>query len=208
MPSVGIREPGQSSAVNSGYTVLYKTHIFEEPEATRTLPSSAPGHNDTYMTLMDWTRTFQTISIQLKQVLSSIIENLQRISPFHSKMAPAALISPIEAPVPVAPATKKATRPANQIPQSMVDDARTVKRESFDPNKHLNCAAPSRIYTMKEIGLEGHGISPNAASEPFPLFTEEAIRQMRAEIFSEEVMRDCQYTSTFIKNMVRGMGPA
>lgn len=61
---------------------------------------------------------------------------------------------------------------------------------------------------MKEIGLEGHGVSPNAASEPFPLSTEEAVRQMRTEVFSEEVMRDCQYTSTFIKNMVRGMGPA
>lgn len=90
----------------------------------------------------------------------------------------------------------------------MVDDARTVKRESFDPTKHLDCGTPSRIYTMKEIGLEGHGVSRNAASEPFPLFTEEAARQMRTEIFSEEVMRDCQCTSTFIKNMVRGMGPA
>lgn len=61
---------------------------------------------------------------------------------------------------------------------------------------------------MKEIGLEGQGISPHAATEPFPLFTEEAIQQMRAEIFSEQVLAECQYSSTFNKNMVRGMGPA
>ena len=59
---------------------------------------------------------------------------------------------------------------------------------------------------MKDIGLEGYGISPVAASEPFPLFSEEAIGQIRAEIFSEPVMRDCQYASSFAKNMVRGMG--
>ena len=59
---------------------------------------------------------------------------------------------------------------------------------------------------MKEIGLEGHGISPVAVSEPFSLFTTEAVKQMRAEIFSEPVLRDCQYASTFAKNMVRGMG--
>lgn len=61
---------------------------------------------------------------------------------------------------------------------------------------------------MEEIGLEGQGVSPHAATEPFSLFTEEAIRQMRAEIFSEKVLDECQYSSTFNKNMVRGMGPA
>ena len=61
---------------------------------------------------------------------------------------------------------------------------------------------------MEEIGLGGHGISPVAASEPFPLFTPEAIKQFRAEIFSEPVLEDCQYASTFAKNMIRGMGRA
>ncbi|KAJ4308431.1 hypothetical protein N0V84_012103 [Fusarium piperis] len=44
---------------------------------------------------------------------------------------------------------------------------------------------------MKEIGLEGHSISPNACSEPFPLFSEEAIKQMGAEIFSENILEKC-----------------
>lgn len=31
---------------------------------------------------------------------------------------------------------------------------------------------------------------------------------MRAEILSEPVLRDCRYTSAFVKNTIRGMGPA
>ncbi|KAB8221923.1 hypothetical protein BDV33DRAFT_190023 [Aspergillus novoparasiticus] len=123
-------------------------------------------------------------------------------------MAPAAIDVPTTPPRVVGPATKTATRPTNQLPQSMIDEARMVTKEAFDPKIHVNYEPPKRVYTMKEIGLEGHGISPNAASEPYSLFTEEAIMQMRAEIFSDEALKGCQYTSTFIRNMVRGMGPA
>ena len=123
-------------------------------------------------------------------------------------MAPAALVSDVAPPVVTGPATKKATRPTNKLPQSLIDGAQLAEKESFDPKKHVNYQAPSKVYTMAEIGLEGHGISPNAVSEPFPLFTKDAITQMRAEIFDEKVLAECQYSSTFNKNMVRGMGPA
>ncbi|KAL1853684.1 hypothetical protein Plec18167_005108 [Paecilomyces lecythidis] len=125
-------------------------------------------------------------------------------------MAPAAIIDipSISAPKVVGPATKKATRPTNKLPQSLIDNAKIPKKESFDPKKHLAFEPPSRIYSMEEIGLAGAGISPNAASEPFPLFTAEAIRQIRAEVFDEKVLEHCQYASTFNKNMIRGMGHA
>lgn len=106
------------------------------------------------------------------------------------------------------PATKRATRPTNKLPQSLIDGARITDPVDFDSKKHLAFEPPKKIYTMEEIGLEGHGISPHAVSEPFPLFTQEAIRQMRGEVFSDEAMEHCQYASTFTKNMVRGMGPA
>lgn len=109
-------------------------------------------------------------------------------------------------PTVIGPTTKKATRPTNILPQSLIESARVAEKQDFDPNRHLVFQPPKAITTMKEIGLEGHGISPVAASEPFPLFSQEAIQQVRAEIFSEPVMRDCQYASTFAKNMVRGMG--
>ncbi|KAL3448273.1 hypothetical protein BJX65DRAFT_317484 [Aspergillus insuetus] len=123
-------------------------------------------------------------------------------------MAPSATFIDIEPPRVIGPATKKATRPSNPLPQSLIENARVAQKQTFDPARHLNFQAPRSIYTMEQIGLKGHGISPHAATEPFPLFTQEAIAQMRAEIFSEKVLAECQYSSTFNKNMVRGMGPA
>ncbi|BCS19252.1 uncharacterized protein APUU_12080S [Aspergillus puulaauensis] len=124
-------------------------------------------------------------------------------------MAPSAsFIDDIEPPVVIGPTTKKATRPSSELPQSLIQAARATKKEDFDPSKHLNFQYPKTIYTMEQIGLQGLGISPHAGSEPFPLFTQEAIAQMRAEIFSEQVLAECQYSSSFNKHMVRGMGPA
>ncbi|KAL3463535.1 hypothetical protein BJX64DRAFT_298905 [Aspergillus heterothallicus] len=123
-------------------------------------------------------------------------------------MAPSAISLDVEPPTVIGPATKKATRPSNALPQSLIQNAKVAQKQEFDPERHLNYQPPRSIYTMEQIGLKGHGISPHAATEPFPLFTQEAIAQMRAEIFSEEVLAECQYSSTFNKNMVRGMGPA
>ncbi|KAL1869040.1 hypothetical protein Plec18167_008043 [Paecilomyces lecythidis] len=118
---------------------------------------------------------------------------------------PTMMLPPLP-PTVVGPTTKKATRPTNKLPESLIDGAHVMEKETFDPKKHLNFQPPKRVYTMKEIGLEGHGISPVAISEPFPLFTAAAIKQIRAEVFSEPVLRDCQYASSFAKNMIRGMG--
>lgn len=57
---------------------------------------------------------------------------------------------------------------------------------------------------MEEIGRGGEGISPNAVSVPFPLFTEDAIKQMRAEVFSKDVLENCQYSSNLAACQIRG----
>lgn len=77
----------------------------------------------------------------------------------------------------------------------------------FDPSKHLNHEPPKKIYGMAEIGRSGQGISPNAVSEPFPLFTEEAIQQMRSEILSKPVLENCQYSSNIAACQLRGFAP-
>ena len=99
-------------------------------------------------------------------------------------------------------------RPTNPLPQYLSDESKNTPRVQFDPKKHLNIIEPSKIHSMQEIGLEGQGISETAASEPFSLFTDEAIQQIRAEIFSEPVLANFQYASDFAKNMIRGFGPA
>ena len=78
----------------------------------------------------------------------------------------------------------------------------------FDPERHLNFKAPSKIFTMEEIGLQDVGVSPNAVSEPFQLFTPEAIKQMRAETLRPEVFENCQYSSNLGKGQLRGYASA
>lgn len=109
-------------------------------------------------------------------------------------------------PTVVGPTDLRARRPTNELPQWLIDEARVPFKDTFDAKRHLNFKPPSGVLEMKDIGLEGRGISPVAASEPFPLFTHEAVKQIRAEIFSKPVLKDCQYASSFAKNMVRGMG--
>ncbi|KAL1874761.1 hypothetical protein VTK73DRAFT_180 [Phialemonium thermophilum] len=111
-----------------------------------------------------------------------------------------------KAPHVIGPKTKKATRPTVGIPDFLINEAKQTKPEAWNPEKHIAYEPPAKVVTMKEIGLEGHGISPVAVSDPFPLFSQEAVAQMRREIFSEPVLENCRYSSTFSANMVRGMG--
>jgi hypothetical protein len=82
------------------------------------------------------------------------------------------------------------------------------ERVPFDASKHLNFSPPSKVWTMKELGYPGsRGVSPVGVSEPFPLFTAEAIRQMRAEVLSDEVWTHYQYSSNIAQCQLRGFAP-
>ena len=75
----------------------------------------------------------------------------------------------------------------------------------FDPEEHLAHHDHVNTLTMDDIGLPmTNGISPVAVSEPFPLFTSEAIDIMRAEVFTDEVMNNYSMTSDLIPMSVRG----
>ena len=60
---------------------------------------------------------------------------------------------------------------------------------------------------MEEIGLADKGVSPVAVSEPFSLFTKEAIQQMRAEVLSKNVLENCKYSSNIAQCQLRGFAP-
>ncbi|KAL2002444.1 hypothetical protein VTN02DRAFT_6752 [Thermoascus thermophilus] len=81
------------------------------------------------------------------------------------------------------------------------------ERVSFDPKKHLAFQPPSKVYTMKELGYPHKGISPVGVSEPFPLFSPEAIKQMRAEVLSDKVWDKYQYSSNVAQCQLRGFAP-
>ncbi|KAK6364710.1 hypothetical protein LTS17_012008 [Exophiala oligosperma] len=78
---------------------------------------------------------------------------------------------------------------------------------AFEPSKHLTFEPPQRIWTMEEIGMTDKGVSPNAVSEPFSLFNEEAVQQMRTEVLSEPVWKNCQYKSNIAQCQLRGFAP-
>jgi hypothetical protein len=78
----------------------------------------------------------------------------------------------------------------------------------FNPDKHLAYEEPRYIHTMEDIGfLATNGVSPVAVSEPFHLFSEEAVNIMRSEIFSPEVQENYSYSSDISGKQLRGYAP-
>ncbi|KAH7011059.1 hypothetical protein EDB80DRAFT_749601 [Ilyonectria destructans] len=98
------------------------------------------------------------------------------------------------------------TPPRKELPRSLIEGAR-ITPEPFDASKHIHFEYPKKCCTMKDIGKEGAGISTHAISEPFPLFTNEAIKQFRGEIFSDRVLEKYQCGSGMATNMIRGYCP-
>ncbi|KAI1333203.1 hypothetical protein F5Y16DRAFT_6247 [Xylariaceae sp. FL0255] len=82
---------------------------------------------------------------------------------------------------------------------------RCTLKDDFNPKKHLAFKKYPKTISMKELGFpEGKGISPVAVSQPFPLFTEEAIMRMRAECLSPEVIENYSFSSNLSHCMLRG----
>jgi hypothetical protein len=82
-----------------------------------------------------------------------------------------------------------------------------IKVEEFDSAKHLNFTPPEKITMMTELGFPADlGVSPVAVSEPFQLFSQEAVQQMRREILTDnlELMADCGYSSNIAASQLRG----
>ncbi|KAL4890901.1 hypothetical protein BDV59DRAFT_75232 [Aspergillus ambiguus] len=80
-----------------------------------------------------------------------------------------------------------------------------TKDVSFDPARHLSHIPPSKVHTMKELEYpESRGVSQVGVSEPFPLFSTEAIQHMRREIFSDEVLSKYQFSSNLAPCQLRG----
>lgn len=85
------------------------------------------------------------------------------------------------------------------------DLKRTPDNVVFDPKQHLTFEPPEHIHMMTDIGYsENLGISPVASSQPFRLFSNEAIQKFRDEIFQPEVMEKCGYSGSLGACYLRG----
>ena len=93
------------------------------------------------------------------------------------------------------------------LPQDLLDTARAVPPEAFDPKKHLAFQEPKKLYTFEDLNLPPAGISNCAVSEPFPLFSEDAVKQLRAEVFSERVVNSYHCQTSPTSGIIRGYCP-
>ncbi|ETX04147.1 MAG: hypothetical protein ETSY2_30495 [Candidatus Entotheonella gemina] len=78
----------------------------------------------------------------------------------------------------------------------------------FDPDVHLDYQAPARTYTLSELELpkDEFTVTDFAATEPFQLLSAEGVRQMLAEIYKEQVQRNCKFSSfKRAPNVIRGI---
>ncbi|TAQ90472.1 hypothetical protein B7494_g1200 [Chlorociboria aeruginascens] len=78
----------------------------------------------------------------------------------------------------------------------------------FVPSAHLAYEEPKYIHTMEDLGYTAsQGVSPVAVSEPFPLFSEDAVNIMRREILDKEVLENYSYASDIAPKQIRGYAP-
>lgn len=103
-------------------------------------------------------------------------------------------------PTPIRTSTNAFFDKAAPLEQGMMSEFTLI----FDPEMHLAFQEPSNILTMKDIGFENVGISPVAVTEPFQLFSPEAIKIMRSEIAKPEVTANHEFASNIAQAQLRG----
>ncbi|EEH10620.1 conserved hypothetical protein [Histoplasma capsulatum G186AR] len=75
----------------------------------------------------------------------------------------------------------------------------------FDAQIHIQYTPPPRVHSMKELGFSDDvGVSPIGVSEPFSLFSRDAIYQMRKEILSDKVWERYRFSSNLAQCQLRG----
>lgn len=105
--------------------------------------------------------------------------------------------------------------PLPDVPQALfkpIIENTTVKRKlknvEFDPDQHLIFEAPNKSLLMTDIGYsEDTGISPVAASDPFRLFSAEAIQKFRDECLSDQVFANHSVRTNIAACQLRGYAP-
>lgn len=92
-----------------------------------------------------------------------------------------------------------------QAPLKMVEQkTMRTSTSTFSPESHIGFNKFPKTYSMSDIELPDSPLSSFAVSEPFQLFTVEAIQRMRAEIFKPEVMENFSYSSNLAQCQLRG----
>lgn len=100
-------------------------------------------------------------------------------------------------------------KPTFQLPPQRPQTPQTYFKSPFSPARHLAFHTLPKRHTMSDLGYEDGktGISHIGVSEPFELFTPDAVGQMRNEVLSDEVWDKCRFSSSIAACQLRGMAP-
>ncbi|KAF2435235.1 hypothetical protein EJ08DRAFT_605062 [Tothia fuscella] len=85
--------------------------------------------------------------------------------------------------------------------------SQAFEKEDFDAAKHLAFTPPEKVTMMEDLGFKDVGVSPVAVSEPFQLFSKEAVEQMRYEILDPELKAKHGFHSNIAASQMRGYCP-
>ena len=73
-------------------------------------------------------------------------------------------------------------------------DLLKAQKPSFDPAVHIDFTPPSEYYTLEELSLQSPlATGPIAVTAPFPLFSDEGIRAIRADLFRPDLLSKHMY---------------
>jgi hypothetical protein len=81
--------------------------------------------------------------------------------------------------------------------------------QTFDPALHLSFTPPTKSHTLSELGLSSPlACGPIAITSPFPLFSAEGIRALRADLFRPELLSKHMYRESKTPGIykIRGYG--
>lgn len=87
-------------------------------------------------------------------------------------------------------------------------DSSLTKSTAFDASIHVapNYQTPS-VIRMDELGFNATVDSDIAVTKPFPLFTLDAVRRIREELFNHDTLGNHLYSDTLNPNVIRGICP-
>lgn len=106
-----------------------------------------------------------------------------------------------------APVEQRKKHKTDNLPRALLESVRLTQKTPFNAIRHLSFTQPKRISTFADIDQPSTGISEHAFSDPFPLFTQEAIEQMRAEVFSDDVLSNHYCPTSETSGQIRGHCP-
>ena len=79
---------------------------------------------------------------------------------------------------------------------------------AFNPDEHLIFSPPSNTWTLADMELEYENpMTPFALSGDFPLFSADAIGEMRSELLSFTVRDKFHKSNSIVSYQLRGMVP-